>query len=75
MRKIFADAQSFVLVNGDNVTITLLNKIGQKLTTTYENKLISFDEKIQVADNKFDFALISLLDIMLYPQFESEHPD
>ena len=57
MRKIFADAQSFGLVNGDNVTITLLNKIGQKLTTTYENKLISFDENIQVTDNKFEVEL------------------
>ena len=57
MRKIFANASAFGLADGETVTITLLNKIGQKLTTTYENKLISFDENIQVTDNKFEVEL------------------
>ena len=46
MRKIFADAESFGLVDGDTLTLTLSNKIGEELITTYENKLISFKKNI-----------------------------
>lgn len=57
MRKIFADASAFGLVNGDTITITLLNKIGQELTTTYNNKLISFKKAIEIIDNKIEVEL------------------
>ncbi len=57
MRKIFADASAFGLANGDTITITLLNKIGQELTTTYNNKLISFKKVIEIIDNKIEVEL------------------
>lgn len=57
MRKIFADTNAFGLNNGDKVSIILLNKIGQELTTTYDNKLISFNETIEIIDNKLEVEL------------------
>ena len=57
MRKIFADASAFGLNNGDTVTITLFNKIGQELTTTYQNRLITFKETIEITINKLEIAL------------------
>lgn len=57
MRKIFADAELFGLADGDTVTLTLLNKIGQELTTTYENKLISFKKNIAIENNKLEVEL------------------
>ena len=57
MRKIFADAESFGLVDGDTVTLTLSNKIGEELITTYENKLISFKKNIVIENNKLEVEL------------------
>ncbi len=57
MRKIFADASAFGLANGDTITITLLNKIGQELTTTYKDKLISLKKEIQISSNKIEAEL------------------
>ena len=57
MRKIFADTIAFGLANGDTVTITLLNKVGQELTTTYQNKLISFKQTITIENNNFEVEL------------------
>lgn len=57
MRKIFVDTIAFGLANGDTVTITLLNKVGQELTTTYQNKLISFKQEIIISDNNFEVEL------------------
>lgn len=57
MRKIFADANAFGLVDGDKITITLLNKIGQELTTTYKDKLISLKKEIQISSNKIEAEL------------------
>jgi hypothetical protein len=54
LRKIFADAESFGLVDGDTVTLILSNKIGEELITTYENKLISFKKNIVIENNKLD---------------------
>lgn len=57
MRKIFADANAFGLTDGDKITITLLNKVGQELTTIYQNKLISFKENITISNNKLEVEL------------------
>lgn len=57
MRKIFADASAFGLTDGETVTITLLNKVGQELTTTYQNKLISFKENITISNEKLEVEL------------------
>ena len=57
MRKIFANASAFGLADGETVTITLLNKVGQELTTTYQNKLISFKENITISNNKLEVEL------------------
>ncbi len=57
MRKIFADVSAFGLNNGDTVTITLFNKIGQELTTTYQNRLITFKETIEITNNKLEIEL------------------
>lgn len=57
MRKIFTDPLAFGLNNGDTVTITLFNKIGQELTTTYQNKLINFNKTITIENNKLEVEL------------------
>ena len=57
MRKIFADTSAFGLNNGDKVTITLFNKVGQELTTTYQNRLITFKETIEITNNKLEIEL------------------
>lgn len=57
MRKIFANASAFGLADGETVTITLLNKVGQELTTTYQNKLISFKENITISNEKLEVEL------------------
>ena len=57
MRKIFADASAFGLNNGDTVTITLFYKIGQERTTTYQNRLITFKETIEITNNKLEIEL------------------
>lgn len=57
MRKIFTDANAFGLSNGDIITITLLNKVGQELTTTYKNQLINFKKSIEITNNKLEVEL------------------
>lgn len=57
MRKIFTDANAFGLSNGDIITITLLNKVGQELTTTYKNQLISYKKSIEIINNKLEVEL------------------
>jgi len=57
LRNIIANASDFNLSNGDKVNITLCNKIGQELTTTYKNKLISFKEEIEIKENKLEVSL------------------
>jgi hypothetical protein len=54
VRKIFTDANAFGLSNGDIITITLLNKVGQELTTTYKNQLISYKKSIEIINNKLE---------------------
>lgn len=57
MRKIFTEASLFGLTNGEKVTITLINKIGHELTTTYQNKLINFKKDIEIVNNKLEVEL------------------
>lgn len=57
MRKIFTEASLFGLTNGEKVTITLINKIGHELTTTYQNKLINFKNDIEIVNNKLEVEL------------------
>lgn len=74
MRKIFADANAFGLNNGESVTITLLNKIGQDLTTTYQNKLITFKGVIEIIDNKLEVELFEndKLQVMSYYELNAK---
>lgn len=57
MRNIFINANTFGLSNGNNITITLLNKIGQELTTTYKGQLINFNKTLEIVDDKLEVEL------------------
>ncbi len=70
MRKIFADSLAFGLNNGDTVNITLFNKIGQELTTTYQNKLINFNKEITIENNKLEVELYENDKILVSSYYE-----
>lgn len=57
MRKIFAEANQLNLQDGDTVTIKLLNKIGQELTITHKNQIISFNKIITIKNNTLEIEL------------------
>lgn len=57
MRKIIADAKAFGLSNDQTVNIKLLDRIGQPLSTTYKNQLISFNKTITITDGILEVEL------------------